>query len=316
MGCTIFYKGTLKVGKTPKNVFETAKKHLDKMNATIEYTMNTINIEFSNKKNEQLTLYFKDSKIDGFCKWNGDTEEELYAIFDMFTEIKLAFKSLIISDDCGCWKEYVSIKKPCKIELIPLTGNGLKMLERIEKNESIPTSDVELFVMSKAARCMSKLLRIIAQDFIKIIGIEDINDFNPDVIVTYTNGLKFWGDSYGDKDVKTFDFNFAEILLEIWISNAFRYKEKELVKDCRTDERSLKSSKIAALWGIESIFLGYIIGAENSKHAEMIKFAKKYYKSDWGGSVMIVDTPEREVQFLFSMLNYLKLDYVGVDDNT
>jgi len=45
----------------------------------------------------------------------------------------------------------------------------------------------------------------------------------------------------------------------------------------------------------------------------MRKFAKKYYKTGSLGEVMVIDKLERELEFFFSMMNYLGFEYIGVE---
>jgi hypothetical protein len=45
----------------------------------------------------------------------------------------------------------------------------------------------------------------------------------------------------------------------------------------------------------------------------MRKLSKKYYKTGELGEVMVVDKPERELEFFFSMMDYLGFKYVGIE---
>ena len=87
-----------------------------------------------------------------------------------------------------------------------------------------------------------------------------------------------------------------------------------IVKSLTEDVRGLTSSNIAAKEGTLSIFLNrHSGGAGNSKEAEMRKLAKKYYKTGSLGEVMVIDKPERELEFFFSMMDYLGFKYIGVE---
>jgi len=316
MSCTIYYTGTLKESKSPEDVFGAISNHMQNINANLKQSANLVVINFLQGNSETLVFDFDKNKINGFWKWNGNDPEEFYKIFDMFIEIKPLFKSLKIDDDEGLWNEYVIQKQPCKIKLRPLSSDEMKFLDRIKENEINPANDIEKLVMAKSnlSPFYKSLLRIIVQDFIKIMKIESVDDFNPHAIVDLTNELNFMGADSVKEESKYFDFHFHYILIKIWISYAFEYKKLGVVKELAEDIRGLITSKEAALWGITSIFLNsHSGGASNSKEAEMRKFAKKYYKTGSLGEVMVIDKLERELEFFFSMMNYLGFEYIGVE---
>jgi len=316
MSCTIYYKGILKESKLPEDVFGVISKHMQNINANLEQSTNLVVINFLQGNSETLIFQFEKSKINGFWKWNGNDPEEFYKVFDMFLEIKPLFKSLKIDDDDGLWNEYVIQNQPCKIKLRPLNTNEMRFLDRIKENESNPPNEVEQYIMCKTTLrpFYKSLLRVIIQDFIEIMKIDCVDNFNPQLIIDLTNELKFAGKYCHKRGMANFNSHFDRMLLEIWISYAFEYKKMGIVKSLTEDVRGLTSSNIAAKEGTLSIFLNrHSGGAGNSKEAEMRKLAKKYYKTGSLGEVMVIDKPERELEFFFSMMDYLGFKYIGVE---
>ena len=203
-------------------------------------------------------------------------------------------------------------------------NNHMRLLDQIKTSGiSSPDELVQFY-----ASCQSQLkpgakpfyhalLRIIAQDFIKIMDICNLDDFSRQDIVDLTNKLKFFGENSVKEEVEHFDFNFHRMLIEIWVSYAFNYKDMGIVKELKGNIRGFATTKEAALCGITSIFLNrHSGGASNSKEAEMRKLAKKYYKIGALGEVVIVDKPEKELEFFFSMMDFLGLNYVGYDEKS
>jgi len=316
MSCTIYYKGILKERKLPEDVFGVISKHMQNINANLEQSTNLVVINFLQGNSETLIFQFEKSTINGFWKWNGNDPEEFYKVFDMFLEIKPLFKSLKIDDDEGLWNEYVIQNQPCKIKLRPLNTNEMRFLDRIKENESNPPNEVEQYIMCKTTlrHFYKSLLRVIIQDFIEIMKIDCVDNFNPQLIIDLTNELKFAGKYCHKRGMANFNSHFDRMLLEIWISYAFEYKKMGIVKSLTEDVRGLTSSNIAVKDGILSRFLNrHSGGASNSKEAEMRKLAKKYYKTGSLGEVMVIDKPERELEFFFSMMDYLGFKYIGVE---
>ena len=317
MSCTIFYKGTLKEPYNPNDVLDVVKNHLESIQAKVDEADNPIVINFFDGMSESLVFHFEKNRVDDFCKWNGESEEEFYAIFDMFIELKPLFKSLKIDDDCGLWHEYIIRKQPCKIKLRKLSSpHEIKFLERIKLNERIIPSDMEQFIMTKSRfePFHKSLLRIIVQDFIKITTITNVCDFNPQEIIALIKEIDFFGGTGYFEDLEWFDFRFSQIILIIWIGNTFEFKKLDVVKNVPNGTRGFETTKDAALYGIRSIFLNrHTGGATNAKEAEMMKLAKKHYRTGAIGEVMVIDEPERELEFLFSMMDYLGLKYIGVE---
>jgi len=315
MSCTIFYKGTLKDNNNPDDVLITVSKHLKSINGELSLCGDTIIIKFLQGQSEPLVFNFNNGTVDAFCKWNGEEPGDFYAIFDMLIELKPLFKSFSIEDDEGHWHEYVINKQPCKIKLRPLSMNEMRLLQRIKMNEANSLDATEKLVMDKSElRPFNKaLLRIIVQDFIQIMGINEVDDFVPQVILDLTNELDFGGETSYKEKIEWFNFHFNRMLIIIWLSYAFEYKNLGIVKNVAESVRGIVSSKIAATDGIASIFLNrHTGGASNSKEAEMRKLAKKHYRSGALGEVMVIDNPERELEFFFSMMDYLGFKYVGI----
>lgn len=316
MSCTIYYKGTLKEDKIPRDIFDIISKFFQNIDINLEQMADSISINFLQGNSETLVFHFKKSKINGFWKWNGNNPQEFYKVCDMFIEIKGIFKSLKIDDDEGLWNEYIIQKQHCKIKLRSLNTNEIRLFDRIKENEINPPDEVESLILLKSRlRPANKfLLRMIVQDFIKILRIKSVDNFNPQLILDLTNELRFFGKYNFAEDIGCFDFHFGWMLIEIWISYSFEYKKIGIVKNLKENIRGLLSSKIAAFEGIKSIFLNlHSGGASNSKEAEMRKFTKKYYKESSLGDVMVIDKPERELEFFFSMMDYLGFNYIGVE---
>jgi hypothetical protein len=316
MSCTIYYKGTLKENTTLNNVINVVSNHVVNIGAKWRQFDDTIVINFLRGNNETLNFEFIKKQINGFFKWNGDDLAEFYRIFDMFIDFRPLFKSLKIDDDEGLWIEYVIQKQPCKIKLRPLSSDEIKFLERIRANESSSPNKTESFVMCKTTLNppYKALLRIVVQDFIEIMEIKSIDDFDFQIIFDIAINNPHTKGGLRPDDIEHFPSIFSFAFLQIWISNAFTYKKLGVIKKIPENIRGLESSMDAATLGIMSIFFNrHFGGASNSKEAEMRKLAKKYYRTGALGEVMVIDKPERELEFLFSMMDYLGFIYVGIE---
>lgn len=316
MSCSIYYEGTLKEKHSIDDVFEIVSKHMENIEAEIEKSDNMIVIEFLDGYSENLFFYFINNKINDSFKWNGGDPEEFYRIYDMFIELKTLFKSFNVEDDDGIWHEYIAQKSPCKIKLRSLSPEEMKFLERIKINEMNSITELEQYVILKTRLFPYRisLLRIIVEDFIKIMNIKSIENFNPQSIVDLANEIRFFGKDHYEYEVRSFDFYFPKILMQIWISYYFEYKNLGIVKDVSDNLRGFGTSKIAALGGILSVFLNlHSGGSDNAKMAEMKKLARKYYNMGPLVDVIIMDEPERELEFFFSMIEYLGLKYIGIN---
>jgi len=315
MSCTIFYKGKLKEDTTIDALSSIIKEQISKINCSFHQDDNCITVIFNAGNSEPLVFDFDNAKVDNFCKWNGEDENEFYAIFDLFIAIKPLFRSLRITDDEGAWEEYLAKSKPCKIKLRPLVGEiENQLLNRALKNSSDPFGEIEQIVYD-ALRLHSAapvLCRIITQDFIKIIGIKSRDDFAPKPIVDFTNNLDFADDHLGKVHVQNFEHTFKYMMLRVWISHAFTYKNRGMVHQLPNNVSGLKSSKLAALFGISSIFLNWHSGIVNSKHTEMNKFADLHYMARIFGTMMFGGDEVKELELFVSMIDYLHFKYVGV----
>jgi len=314
MSCTIFYKGTLNEKSTPKDVIDTIQKHMKYINADLKYTDDSIVINFKSRLSEPLVFNFVNNSINSYCKWDGNNSEEFYRILDIFIELKHLFKILEVEDEEGLWYGYNIQKQPCKINLRSLSAsNELQLLNRIINNNHNELNEIENYIISLSRLCPfnQSLLRIIVQDFIKIMQIENIKDFSRKAIVVLMDQITFVNDHFAKTDLKYFEFD--TILMRLWISYVFTYKNMRIVKDLPENIKGLKSSKLAALFGILSIFLNCHGGVVNEKHAQMKKFAAMYYMSYPLGEVLVKDKPEVEMELFFSMMDYLGFSYVGIE---
>ena len=316
MSCTIYYKGTLKDSYSESDVFSTITQHLQKMSAKLYQEDTSIVIHFLQGKSETLVFDFKDRKIDGTFKWNGENKEEFYEVLDLFITLKSLFKSLKVDDDDDIWNEHLAQKSECKIKLRELSFEEQAVLKRIEINSKNPMNDLEYHIFKKSnfAPYYKNLLRIIIDDFIKIMNYNNVDDFNEQKIIDEAIKTNYFSENMSFVfTLKNFDFYFCTMIVIIWISNTCEYKKLGCIKDLDNNERGLASSKIAMSEGLESIFLNkHTGGASNSKAAEMRKLAKKHYKTWEMGAIMVIDKPEIELQFLFSMMDYLGFSYIGV----
>lgn len=190
----------------------------------------------------------------------------------------------------------------------------LDMLNRIIDNKASPPNDLEshFLSISRLVPPQDYLLRVIVQDFLALADISSVDDrFKPKIIELLREGSFFSESSYaivlGD------DFGFPYTLIEIWLVNAFDYKNMGLVKDIKDNARGLRSSMTAALFGTLSLFLNKFSSVANPKHSEMIRLAERHYEpvGDIPWTVRVIDEPERVLEFFFSMMDYLGLCYVG-----
>ena len=206
--------------------------------------------------------------------------------------------------------------QPISLEVM---NDHVRLLEQIKTSGTSSLNETMQILATQRSQLRRRekpfyhaLLRIIVQDFIRIMNYGTVNDFIPNGIVGLANELSYLGVN-SVKEEELFDFKFHWMLIEIWISCAFKYKDIGIVRELSDDIRGLATSKEAALCGITSIFLNkHSGGASNVKEAEMRKLAKKYYKTGALGEVMVIDTPEKELEMFFSMMDYLGFCYVGV----
>lgn len=319
MSCTLFYKGSLKAHVNLDCVMEIIQNQARNMDVSVIQANNDICIHFRNGQSEPLVFKFNSGQVSGFCKWNGTEINEYYKILDLFVELRPVFRLLSVYDDAGIGDTYVAQKKSCRIKLCPLPVDGELLLKRVQKNNFDSPTKVETYIMDRTGlRPPHKsLLRVIVQDFIQIMNIRGKEDFNPHAVMEVIRRINFMGyDRESELTMRSFEFYFSTYLLEIWIGHTFYYKNAGVVKDLPITTSGMKTSSIAGVYGIKSIFLNrHAGGATNSKEAQMVLFAKQYYETGNLGEVVVNDTPEREIQMLFSMLQYLGLRYIGIHKN-
>ncbi|KOA20033.1 hypothetical protein CLHOM_15980 [Clostridium homopropionicum DSM 5847] len=194
MGCTIFYKGKLKSEYTFNDIVSIVQKHAETFECLLNIKENIVEIKFCNDKSEPLVLGLEDTKIDGFCKWNGDIEEEYYKILDMFIELKPLFKPFRIEDDFGIWENYLVQNKPCKIIKRSIcTEQEQKLLQRIINNTEKGYSDIEMEVLdimyrhTEVAPFSKNICRLIVQDFIELFDIKSLSSEKHSQIIKAAN---------------------------------------------------------------------------------------------------------------------------------
>jgi len=313
---TIFYKGRLKENISVDMFSSTIEKYVSKIDCNVYQDNGAITIIFKNSHSEPLVFDFNNDAIDDFFKWNGKNMNEFYEIFDLFKNIKPLFRSLKITDDEGLWEEYISQSQPCKVLLRSLVGEKENcLLKRAIKNKNIPLSKTEhtVIVALRLNPSALSLYRLIVQDFIKILNLKCPSDFNPKSIVAFANELTFADDYIGEAQERIFECQFPYIIIQTWISHAFSYGKYGIVSQLSNNIRGLKSSKLAALFGILSIFLNCHGGIVNKKHAEMKKMVALNYTAGYFGEFILWGCEKTELEFFVSMMDYLKFTYVGVE---
>ena len=315
MSCTIFYKGTLKECHDPSDVLNIVSNHLQRINSKLLQFGNPIVICLHGRS-EPLVFDFKKKTMDGFCKWNGKDPEQFYRIFDLFIELKPLFETLEIEDDGGLWYEYIARKNACKITLRELQSEEKSVLDRMKENELDSPNEIEQYIIAQSGLepFNPSILRIIVQDFIRIMKIDSIDDFRAQSIVDFANELEFANDHCEEEQVRLFNFTFQYMLMKIWISYVFSYKGIDRVKALAEEIKGLRTSKLAALYDGMSIFLNsHSGGAVNAKGAEMRKFANQYCRTGAFGDTATVGGLEYDLQLFFSIMDYLGFKYVGVE---
>lgn len=276
MSSTIYYKGTLKDTSNVDELYDTVLRQSSGMHCKIVKEEDSFYIEFSEGQSEPLLFRLNNRKLNWFCKWNNpENPDEYYKIFDLFIAIKPFFKSLRVDDDEGAWQEYLLESKPCKIHLRQLSGPAeVGLLERDFDALNYDFSmfmkpGMRFFPYSKAVYC------VIAQDFMRVFKVASIRDLNEDDMLDLANKLQF--EECERFSHENFAFQFPFILLQIWIGYCLAYKGR--VYQITSEVRGLKMNRLAAQFGILSIFLNIHSGIVNSKHAEMKRFAGTYIDS-------------------------------------
>ena len=316
MGCTIFYNGKLKNEYTFKDIVSIVQKHTETFDCVLDINGSKVAINFCNGKSEPLVLTLQDNKIDGFCKWNGDNEEEYYKILDMFINLKPLFKPYKIEDDFGIWNSYLIRNKPCKIiKRSVLTEQEQRLLQRIIDNTQKGYSDVEIELLDTMYRrtevspFSKNICRLIVQDFLELFSIRSLTYEKRNEIIKVANKISEVN-QYLSLTEANFTVEFIYIVVTIWVSYYLSYKNKGIVKDLSNEIRGFESSKLAALFGIVSNFLNCHSGTINPKHAEIDKFILKFVSHN--NPFMLSQLgAEREIELLISILDYLGFKYEG-----
>lgn len=275
MSSTIYYKGTLKDSSSAEELYNAVLSRSSAMNCRIVRESDSFYIEFTEGSSEPLLFQLKDRKINWFCKWNNPgNPDEYYRIFDLFLAIKPFFKSLRIDDDEGAWQEYLLKSKPCKIHLRRLsTPAELSLLARELHSAH---DDFSGFLKSgmRFIPYSNAVYALIAQDFLRIFKAGTVNDLDKHRILKLANRLRAAEDEPFTRD--NFAFMFPYMLLQIWIACCLTYKNEGRVYRLSDELRGLRTNKLAAEFGILSVFLNIHSGTVNYKHAEMTRFAREY----------------------------------------
>jgi hypothetical protein len=271
MSSTIYYKGTLKDSSSTGELYEAALRQSAVMNCKIVREEDSFYIEFSEGASEPLLFRFNNRKISWFCKWdNPGNPDEYYRIFDLFIAVKPLFKSLCVDDDEGAWHDYMQKSKPCKIRMRELSGpTELGLLERDYCASDYDFSGfmipgMRFIPYSDAVYC------VIARDFLRIFKARRVQDLDRDLLLKLANKLRADDEPFTHDN---FAFMFPYMLLQIWIGCCLAYKVEGRVYRLPDEVRGLKTNKLAAEFGLLSVFLNIHSGTVNYKHAEMKRFA-------------------------------------------
>lgn len=275
MSSTIYYKGTLKECSTFEDLYEVVCRQSTDLHCKIVKEEDAFYLEFAEGQSEPLLFRLNNGKINWFCKWNNPgNPDEYYKIFDLFISIKPLFKSLRVDDDEGAWNEYLLNSKPCKIHLRELLGPAENaLLERDFIFSKYDLSELmkpgmRFFPYSNAVYC------VIAQDFMRVVKADSTKTLDKNHILELVNRLQI--EEKGQFSLENFAFQFPYILLMIWVGYCLTYGRKGRVCQLSDEVRGLKINRLAAEFGILSIFLNIHSGTVNSKHAEMKRFAADY----------------------------------------
>jgi hypothetical protein len=272
MSSTIYYKGTLKDDCSVDELFDAVVQQSTAMNCNIVREVDSFYIEFTEGTSEPLMFRLDNRKINWFCKWNNPGNPgEYYRIFDLFIAVKPFFKTLRIDDDEGAWHDYQLMSKPCKIHLRELSSPAETGLLQRDFDASrydlsgLLKPGMMFLPYSEAVYC------VITQDFLKILKADSVNDLDKGRILELANSVQIEDDD--PFTLENFEFQFPYMLLLIWIGHCLIYGCKGRVCRLSDEVRGLKTNKLAAKYGLLSIFLNIHSGTVNYKHAEMKRFA-------------------------------------------
>ncbi len=275
MSSTIYYKGTLKDGSSVDELYDAVLRQSSALNCKIVREADSFYVEFTEGTSEPLMFRLRDRKVNWFCKWNNPGDpDEYYKLFDLFLAVKPFFKSLRVDDDEGAWQEYQLRSRPCKIRLRELSGAA--ELDLLEQDFDAAKYDLSGFLKpgmvflpySDAVYC------VIARDFLNVFKADSVMKLDRDRILKLANKLRAEDDEPFTHE--NFAFMFPYMLLQIWIGCCLAYKVEGRVY-CLADEvRGLKTNKLAAEFGLLSVFLNIHSGTVNYKHAELKRFAAEH----------------------------------------
>ena len=145
MSDTIFYKGKLKRGKKPLEVFEKIKKGIKKKGptkgwvCTIDEEKEELCIVFPDGESENFVLRFNEKgEFEDFCKiyfplegnYYEDGKSEFKALLDILYKVKSVFHHIEITDEYGLAESYWDSKR-FKFDLRELTSEEEARVRRL-----------------------------------------------------------------------------------------------------------------------------------------------------------------------------------------
>lgn len=141
MADAICFKGKIKRGKKPLEVYEKISKAIKKKGPTKNWRCmvneEQLRISFEDDESEDFVLEINEKgEFDNFCKvgfFGSEYEEkqkELYALLDALYTAKSMFRTICISDDYGISESYWDSKR-FKFDLRELTDEELERVKRI-----------------------------------------------------------------------------------------------------------------------------------------------------------------------------------------
>ncbi len=163
MADTIFYKGKLKRGKNPLEVFEKIKKGIKKKGptkdwvCTIHEDIPKLQIDFPDNESENFILTFNEKgEFNSFCKVYFPLEGELFedgksefkALLDAFYNAKSFFNNIEITDDFGLAESYWDSKR-FKFDLRTLTYEEEQRVKRLYSNGYTTHEDLLRAIMAE-----------------------------------------------------------------------------------------------------------------------------------------------------------------------
>lgn len=141
MADAIHFKGKIKRGKRPLEVYEKISKAIKKKGPTKNWrcmvTEDQLRISFEDDESEVFVLEINEKgEFDNFCKVGffgceyEERQKELYALLDALYTAKSMFRTIYIGDDYGISENYWDSKR-FKLNLRELTDEELERVKRI-----------------------------------------------------------------------------------------------------------------------------------------------------------------------------------------